>query len=76
MTDLYFMLTSAIPTKMTIAPQVPTIFMKYWIMLYGTPEFLITDNGPQIVSNVFQSFYVYMVTKLMKTTAYQPQINR
>lgn len=29
-------------------------FVEKWVMMYGILEFLLTDNGPQFVSNYFQ----------------------
>lgn len=42
------MLTSAILAQWTIAAHIAEIVLDEWVMPYGIPERLLTDNGPQL----------------------------
>lgn len=74
-THHYSKLTSAIPTKTTMARQVAITSMGTWVMTYQIPEFLLVNNGPQLVSKLFNSMCFHLQTKLLSTTAYHPQTN-
>lgn len=54
MTDKYSKLSRAGPTAKTSATQVANIFLVYWIIPFGIPSYLLTGNGPQFLSRVFQ----------------------
>lgn len=54
----------------------PKNFFVHWVILFGIPERLLTDNGPQLVEQFFNAVCVVQKTKLMTKTAYYPQTNR
>lgn len=47
-----------------------------WIIPFGVPSYLLTDNGPQFTSHSFFAFLSGCLgTKVLTTTAYHPQTN-
>lgn len=57
MTDRYSKLTRVIPTKRKTATDVVLIFVDHWVIPYGIPRWLLTDNGPKFVQN-FSTLFV------------------
>ena len=75
MTDRYSKLTRAVPSTKTTAPQVALIFLDNWVIPYGIPSYVLTDNGPQFTSKFFACLCAFLGSKLLNTTAYHPQTN-
>ena len=46
-----------------------------WITLFGAPESLLSDNGAQFTSYLYEHFSKINETKLKYATAYHPQCN-
>lgn len=57
------------------AETIATAFFNGWVSRFGTPEFLITDQGTQFESSLFKSFCNILGIKRNRTTAYHPQSN-
>ena len=75
LTDRYSKLTRAIPTGKTTATTVATIFVDHWVIPYGIPNYVLTDNGPQFVAKFFASVCLALGVKHVTTTAYHPRTN-
>lgn len=73
--DRYSKMTRAIPLKQTTASIVAQTFVDNWIMPYGIPATLLTDNGPQFVGTFFAAVCLILGVKQLTTTAYHPQTN-
>lgn len=50
-------------------------FLDYWIMPYGTPTTILTDNGSKFVGKFFAAVCVIMRIKELTTMAYITQTN-
>jgi len=74
-TDRYSKLTRAIPVASITAPHVASIFVDHWVIPYGIPEQILSDNGKQFVSKFFAALCAFLGAKLTTTTAYHPQCN-
>ena len=74
-TDRYTKLARAIPMKKTTAPLVAAAFLQNWIYPYGIPESLLTDNGPQFISQFFAIVCAALGIRRVPITAYHPQTN-
>lgn len=51
------------------------VVLENWISSYGVPNTMMTDNGQQLVSNIFAALCAYMDRKLATTTEYYLQEN-
>lgn len=74
-TDKYSKLTRAIPNSKILSTHMSNIFLDHWIIPFGIPSYLLTDNGPQIVRKLFATVCGSLVVKHVTTTAYHPQTN-
>lgn len=70
MLDHYSKLTRAVQTKTTTATDVTKAFGENWIVPYGIPERLLTDNGYQFDEKLFKSVCVGLSIKLMTSNVY------
>ncbi|GFV86034.1 retrovirus-related Pol polyprotein from transposon 412 [Trichonephila clavipes] len=57
------------------AQAIANAFFDNYIARYGAPISLISDNGPQFISDVFEHFSHRLDIKHMKTVTYRPQSN-
>lgn len=53
MTDRYTKGTKSVPTRKTNAKAVTCIILEQWVVNFRIRSKLLTDNGPQFVSNIF-----------------------
>lgn len=74
-TDRFSKLTRSIPMKMTTAVKVAEQFVEQWIIPYGAPDYLLSDNGPQFVAKFFEAICTCLTIKHLTTTAYHPETN-
>ena len=74
-TDRFTKLTRAVPLGSTKAPAVAQAFLENWVYVYGAPNFLLTDNGPQFVAKFFEAVCALLGVRHFMTTAYHPQTN-
>ncbi|GFX16125.1 retrovirus-related Pol polyprotein from transposon 412 [Trichonephila clavipes] len=64
-----------IPLRKASAQAIATAFFDNYIARYGAPISLISDNGPQFISDVFEHLSHRLDIKHMKTVTYRPQAN-
>lgn len=72
LTYQYSRLTQAISTSKTITTHIASLFFDHWIVSFGIPTFLPTDNGLQFVSEFFDSFGGYPEVRHITEPAYHP----
>jgi len=65
----------AIPMRSISAEQVATKFYNSWICRFGIPESIISDQGRQFESALFNSLLNMFGISHKRTTAYHPQTN-
>lgn len=75
MTDWYAELTRAIQTTKIAPAQVANIFFNDWIVPYGIPDTVLSDNGQRFICKLFTTVPSYLVTTKPTTTAFYPQTN-
>lgn len=74
MTDRYSRLTRAVPTSKTSATHILSISYDNFILPYGIPTYLLTDNSTQSVSSeFFKTICHFLGMKHLKTIAYHHQ---
>lgn len=71
MTDRYSKLTQPVPAAKTSATQVKNIFLDHSIIPFGIPNYVLTDNGPQLINKIFATICGYLGVKHLTTTAYR-----
>ncbi|GFY07012.1 retrovirus-related Pol polyprotein from transposon opus [Trichonephila clavipes] len=64
-----------IPLRKASAQAIANAFFDNYISRYGAPISLISDNGPQFISDVFEHLSHRLDIKHMKTVTYRPQSN-
>ncbi|GFW05939.1 transposon Tf2-6 polyprotein [Trichonephila clavipes] len=64
-----------IPLRKASAQAIANVFFDNYIARYGAPISLISDNGPQFISDVFEHLSHRLDIKHMKTVTYRPQAN-
>jgi len=74
-TDRFSKLAQVTPLSSTTAPAVANAFIEHWVIPYGLPAFLLSDNGPQFVGKFFEAICLTLKVKHVATTAYHPQTN-
>ncbi|GFW57147.1 transposon Tf2-6 polyprotein [Trichonephila clavipes] len=62
-----------IPLRKASAQAIANALFENYISRYGAPIFLISDNGPQFISEVFEHLSHRLDIKHMKTVTYMPQ---
>jgi len=73
MVDRFSKLTRVVALPREDAETVASAFCDTWVASYGPPDTLLTDNGPQLTSKLFQGvFRLIGITNLYSTT-YHPQ---
>jgi len=65
----------AVPISSISAENVAKHFINSWIARYGVPSQVITDQGRQFESNLFQALAKRLGFKHIHTTPYHPQSN-
>ena len=74
-TDRFSKLTRAMPLGSITALKVARAFVHHWVLAYGAPAFLLSDNGSQFTSKLFQFVCTELGIRNTFTTAYHPQTN-
>ncbi|GFW60973.1 transposon Tf2-8 polyprotein [Trichonephila clavipes] len=64
-----------IPLRKASAQAIANAFFDNYIARYGAPISLISDNGPQFISDVFEHLSHRLDIKHMQTVTYRPQSN-
>ena len=65
----------AIPLKSITASCVVEAFYKNWVARFGIPDILVTDQGSQFESRLFNEVCSQLGIKHRRTTAYHPAAN-
>ncbi|XP_045456055.1 uncharacterized protein K02A2.6-like [Melitaea cinxia] len=73
--DRYTRWPEVIPLPDITAETVTKAFLAGWISRYGCPRKVITDQGRQFESRLFQNLAKLCGVKLARTTAYHPKAN-
>jgi len=73
--DRFSKLVRAVPLDGITATDVSSAFRRDWISVYGPPDTVLTDNGPQFVSLLFQGVCNLMGIRNLYTSTYHPQTN-
>ncbi|GFX02848.1 retrovirus-related Pol polyprotein from transposon 297 [Trichonephila clavipes] len=74
-TDLFTKWSELIPLRKASAQAIAKALFENYISRYGAPISLISDNGPQFISNVFEHLSHRLDIKHIKTVTYRPQAN-
>ncbi|GFY19326.1 retrovirus-related Pol polyprotein from transposon opus [Trichonephila clavipes] len=74
-TDHFTKWCELIPLRKASAQAITNAFFDNYIARYGAPISLISDNGPQFISDVFEHLSHRLDIKHMKTVTYRPQSN-
>ena len=73
--DLFTKFPETIPVPDQRDEPIARCFVHQIISRYGTPRFLLTDNGANFVSDLFSAVSQILGIKRVLTTAYHPQSN-
>ena len=74
-TDRFSKLTRVVPLKSITAYQVAKAFVTHWVVCYGAPAHLLSDNGSQFTSKLFLHVCSELKIRNAFTTTYHPQTN-
>ncbi|GFW46657.1 retrovirus-related Pol polyprotein from transposon 412 [Trichonephila clavipes] len=74
-TDHFTKWSELIPLRKASAQAIANALFENYISRYGSPISLISDNGPQFISEVFEHLSHRLDIKHMKTVTYRPQAN-
>ena len=73
--DRFSKLVRTVPMKTITAEAVAKAFVTHWVMAYGPPVWLLSDNGKQFTSRFFQHVCRILGVENLFTTTYHPQTN-
>ncbi|GFV13157.1 transposon Tf2-9 polyprotein [Trichonephila clavipes] len=74
-TDHFTTWSERIPLRKVSAQTIANALFENYISRYGAPISLISDNGPQFISEVFEHLSHRLDIKHIKTVTYRPQAN-
>ena len=74
-TDRYTKLTKVVPLKRITSETVSQAFVQHWVLNYGSPSYVLSDNGPQFTGRFFRETCRLLGTNNMYTTTYHPRAN-
>ena len=74
-TDRFSKLVRAVPLKNIRGLTVARAFLENWILQYGAPLRLLSDNGTQFTAKLFQYMCERLGVSNLFTTTYHPQTN-
>jgi hypothetical protein len=72
-TDYLTKWVEAVPMPDKTATRCADIFVREWVLRYGAPEEILTDQGAQFESKVFQETCHLLGMEKLRTTAFHPQ---
>ncbi|GFX08537.1 retrovirus-related Pol polyprotein from transposon 17.6 [Trichonephila clavipes] len=75
-TDHFSMWAEIIPLKKASARVIAVNFFDNYISRFGAPIKLISDNGLQFISDIFENLSERLGIRHVKTVVYRPQANR
>ncbi|GFU84567.1 retrovirus-related Pol polyprotein from transposon 17.6 [Trichonephila clavipes] len=65
-----------IPLKKSSARVIANTLFDNYILRFGAPVKLISDNGPQFISDIFEHLRDRLRIRHVKTVVYRPQANK
>uniref|UniRef100_A0A914KP35 RNA-directed DNA polymerase n=1 Tax=Meloidogyne incognita TaxID=6306 RepID=A0A914KP35_MELIC len=74
-TDSFSKWLTAVPMINQTAISISQAFTDNWITKFGCPKVVVTDNGRQFISKIFEELTKIYGFKHNKTTTYHPQSN-
>jgi len=74
-TDRFSKLTKCVALRYITAISVASAIIDAWVACYGPPDRILSDQGPQFMSNFFVAVMKVLGTETVRTTAYHPQTN-
>jgi len=74
-TDRFFKLPMCVALRRITAMSVASAIIDAWIFCYGPPDFILSDQGPQFMSNFFIAVMKMLGVETVRTTSYHPQTN-
>jgi len=74
-TDRFAKLTRCVALRRTTSMSVASAIMDAWLSAYGPPDRILSDQGPQFMSNFFIAVMKTLGIETVRTTAYHPQTN-
>ncbi|GFX75505.1 retrovirus-related Pol polyprotein from transposon 17.6 [Trichonephila clavipes] len=74
-TDHFTKWSELIPQRKALAQAIANALFENYISRYGAPISVISDNGPQFISEVFEHLSHRLDIKHIKTVTYRPQTN-
>lgn len=72
-TDRYYKLARTIAQPSTTVPMAAKVFLSYWVLPYGIPDYLLANNGPQLVAKFSDIVWAELETTHMTTKRFNPQ---
>ena len=73
--DRFYKLVRAVPLAGITATDVSSAFCRDWTSVYGPPDTLLTNNGPQFASLFVQGVCNLLGIRNLCTSTYHPQTN-
>ncbi len=73
--DRFSKLCRFLPLRSTTAERVAKAFCNEWVFVYGPPQTLLTDNGPQLTAKLFLETCRLLGIRNVFTSTYHPQTN-
>jgi len=74
-TDRFAKLTKCVALRRITAMSVASAIIDAWVSAYGPPDRILSDQGPQFMSNFFIAVIKILGIETVRTTAYHPQTN-
>jgi len=74
-TDRFAKLTKCVASWRITATSVASAIINAWVSAYGPPDRILSDQGPQSMSNFFIAVMKVLGIETVRTTAYHPQTN-
>jgi len=74
-TDLFSKLTKCVALRRIIAISVASAIIDAWVACYGPPDRILSNQGPQFMSNFFIFLVKVLGAETVRTTSYNPQTN-
>jgi transposase InsO family protein len=75
MIDRFTRWVEAVPITNISAEQCAVKFLEHWVCRYGVPVTIISDQGTQFESALFNTLLQHLGIQRQRTTAYHPQSN-
>lgn len=73
--DRFTKLTRSVPVAAVTTMVVVSAFLNHWVALYGLPDTILTDIGPQFASVLYQGVLSMLGVSANYATTYHPQTN-